>query len=90
MAYATSGHAGTARATTLGAGGLFVRVAAAPPEGTAIRVRFQLPGSSVLHEIDGRVAWVLEPPDAGSHAPGMGIAFTDPQQVARLAEALET
>jgi Tfp pilus assembly protein PilZ len=90
VTYATGEQAGTARATTLGAGGLFVRVAAAPPEDTPIRVRFRLPGSPVLHEIDGRVAWVLCPADAGDHAAGMGIAFTDPRQVARLAEALES
>ena len=89
VAYASSEGAGVARATTLGAGGLFVRVAAAPPEGSPIRVRFRLPGSPLLHEIKGRVAWVLPAADAGPHAPGMGIAFSDAQQIASLARALE-
>ena len=89
VAWASREEGGIARATTLGAGGLFVRVDAAPPEGAPIRVRFRVPGSPVLHELDGRVAWVLSPDEAGSHAPGMGIAFGDPQQIARLAEALE-
>jgi len=87
--YTSSEAAGVARATTLGAGGLFVRVDAAPLEGSPIRVRFRLPGSPVLHEIEGRVAWVLPPADAGPHAPGMGIAFSDAHQIASLARALE-
>jgi uncharacterized protein (TIGR02266 family) len=81
--------AGVARATTLGAGGLFVRTAAAPPEGSALRVRFRPPGRVELLELDARVAWVLPPGEAGPHAPGMGVAFTDPQQIAALAAALE-
>jgi uncharacterized protein (TIGR02266 family) len=89
VAYASSDGAAAARATTLGAGGLFVRVGTAPPEGSPIRVRFRLPGSPRLHEIDGRVVWVLSPADAGPHAAGMGIAFTDPAQIASLAQALE-
>jgi len=89
VAYTSSEAAGVARATTLGGGGLFVRTDAAPPEGSPIRLRFRLPGSPVLHEIEGRVAWVLSPADAGPHAPGMGIAFTDAHQIASLARALE-
>jgi len=89
VAYASSEGACVARATTLGAGGLFIRVDAAPPEGSPIRVRFRLPGSPALHELDGRVAWVLSPVEAGPHAPGMGIAFADPKQIAGLAEALQ-
>lgn len=89
VVYASAEGARTARATTLGAGGLFVRVDAAPPEGAPIRVRLRVPGSAVLHELDGRVAWVLDPADAGDHAPGIGIAFTDAKQIARLAEVLE-
>jgi Tfp pilus assembly protein PilZ len=89
VVYASADGAGVARATTLGAGGLFVRVDAAPPEGATIRVRFRVPGCPDLHELDGRVAWVLAPADAGSHVPGMGIAFTDAKQIAQLAEALE-
>ena len=89
VAYTSSGGSGVARATTLGAGGLFVRIDAAPPEGSPIRVRLRLPGSPVLHEIAGRVAWILSPADAAPHASGMGIAFTDAHQIAVLARALE-
>jgi uncharacterized protein (TIGR02266 family) len=90
VAYASSDGSGAARATTLGAGGLFVRIGSAPPEGSPIRVRFRLPGSPWLHELEGRVAWVLSPADAGPHAAGMGIAFTDAEQIANLARALES
>ena len=90
VVYTSSERAGVARATTLGAGGLFVRVDAAPPVGSPIRVRFRLPGSALLHEMDGRVAWVLHPADAGPHAPGLGIAFSSPQQIATLARALDS
>lgn len=89
VAYETSEGGRRARATTLGAGGLFVRTGAAPLEGSTLRVRFRLPGSVTLHELDARVAWVLAPSDAGPHAPGMGLAFTDPAQIAALARALE-
>jgi uncharacterized protein (TIGR02266 family) len=89
IAYASSDGSAVARATTLGAGGLFVRVDSAVAEGSPIRVRFHLPGSPLLHELEGRVVWVLAPADAGPHAAGMGIAFSDPQQIASLARALE-
>jgi uncharacterized protein (TIGR02266 family) len=84
-------HAGAvrARATTLGAGGLFVRTDAAPPEGAALRVRFRLPGSTTLHEMAARVAWVLPPGEAGTRAAGMGVAFTEPAEIAELARELE-
>lgn len=89
VAYRSSDGSGSARATTLGAGGLFVRVADAPAEGSSIRVRLRLPGSPRLFEVGGRVAWVLSPAEAGPHAAGMGIAFSDPQEIADLARALE-
>jgi len=89
VAYHSSEGSGSARATTLGAGGLFVRVADAPAEGSSIRVRLRLPGSPRIHEVGGRVAWVLSPAEAGPHAAGMGIAFSDPQEIAGLARALE-
>jgi Tfp pilus assembly protein PilZ len=87
--YTSSDGGGVARATTRGAGGLFVRVDAAPAEGSPIRVRFRLPDSPLLHELAGRVAWVLSPADAGVHSAGMGIAFSEPHEIASLARALE-
>ena len=90
IVYTSVDGAGVARATTLGAGGLFVRTGAAPPEDSPIRVRFRLPGGAALFEMEARVAWVLAPDEAGPHAPGMGLAFTDSAQVAALAAALES
>jgi type IV pilus assembly protein PilZ len=89
VGYAWSGGAVRARATTLGAGGLFVRTDAAPPEGEALRVRLRLPGSATLHEMAARVAWVLPPGAAGRHAAGMGVAFTDAAEIAALAREME-
>ena len=89
VVYVSPDGAAVARATTLGAGGLFVRTGAAPPEGASLRVRFRPPGAVALLQMDARVAWVLPPSEAGPHAPGMGIAFTDPKQIATLAHALE-
>jgi len=89
VVYTSPTGAALARATTLGAGGLFVRTGAAPPEGAPLRVRFRPPGAAALLEMDARVAWVLAPSEAGPHAPGMGVAFTDPTQIAALARALE-
>jgi uncharacterized protein (TIGR02266 family) len=89
VVYTSPGGAALARATTLGAGGLFVRTAAPPPEGAALRLRFRPPGGAALIEMDARVAWVLTPGEAGPHAPGMGVAFTDAAQIAALDGALE-
>jgi Tfp pilus assembly protein PilZ len=89
VAWGSGAESRRARATTLGAGGLFVRTEAAPAEGSPLRVRFRLPGSQVLHELGARVAWVLAPGQAGPHAPGMGLAFSDPAEIAALARELE-
>jgi uncharacterized protein (TIGR02266 family) len=87
--YTSVEGAGVARATTLGAGGLFVRTDTAPPEGSTLRVRFRLPGTTPLLELEARVAWVLAASEAGPHTPGMGLAFTDPAEIAALARELE-
>jgi len=88
VVYTSPEGAAVARATTLGAGGLFVRTDAAPPEGAPLRVRFRPPGARALVEMDARVAWVHTPSERPT-APGMGVAFTDPTQIAALARALE-
>jgi uncharacterized protein (TIGR02266 family) len=88
--------AGVARceyATTLGAGGLFIETDAPLPVGTALRLRFRLPGGSTLHAIDGRVTWQHRPDEAragDTRAGGMGVAFTDAAAAAKLARELET
>ena len=89
VVYTSPDGAAVARATTLGAGGLFVRTGAAPPAGAPLYVRFRPPGAAALIEMAARVVWVLAPDAAGPHAPGMGVAFTDPAQIASLARALE-
>ena len=79
----------TARATTLGGGGLFVRTDRPLPEESRVRVRFRLPGSLAVHALAGRVAWVIEPSEAGPRVAGMGVAFSDAQEIASLARDLE-
>jgi uncharacterized protein (TIGR02266 family) len=79
-------------ATTLGAGGLFVETEQPLALDTLLRVRFRLPGGSLLHTIDGRVNWQHREEDAraGDQRPsGMGIAFTDAAAAAQLAHELE-
>ena len=79
-------------ATTLGAGGLFIETEQPLALDTLLRVRFRLPGSSLLHTIESRVNWQhrLEDARAGELRPsGMGIAFTDAAAAAQLAHELE-
>ena len=79
----------SARATTLGGGGLFVRTADPLPADSLLRVRFRLPGSLAVHALAARVVWVLEPSAAGPQVAGMGIAFSDAQEIEALARDLE-
>lgn len=76
-------------ATTLGAGGLFIETDRPLPEGTAIKLAFQLPGSDVRHEIEGRVAWAHRPSGGSVGAAGMGVEFRDRRASDRLARDLE-
>jgi uncharacterized protein (TIGR02266 family) len=88
----TNGAQRSEWATTLGAGGLFLETERALPVGARIRLRFQLPGGALVHELDGRVAWAMPASAAdGSPAPspGMGIEFLDPATTAALARELE-
>jgi type IV pilus assembly protein PilZ len=78
-------------ATTLGAGGLFIETEEPIDVGTPIRVRFRLPESDRVHQIEGRVAWHQQArPDAPTtRAPGMGIEFLDATAAANVARDLE-
>lgn len=78
-------------ATTLGEGGLFVETETPLPAGAPLRLRFRLPGSARVHEVEGRVAWVREPATERDDAypPGMGIRFTDSVAEAGVARELE-
>jgi type IV pilus assembly protein PilZ len=76
-------------ATTLGAGGLFIETERPLPEGTAIKLSFQLPGSDTRHAIEGRVAWAHRPSGGSVGAAGMGVEFRDRKASDRLARDLE-
>jgi uncharacterized protein (TIGR02266 family) len=85
-------HAGAVReatATTLGAGGLFVATDDPPPPGSALRIRFRVPGGAREHDLAARVVWTHRPGDPGSQSHGMGLAFTSPAACAALAAELE-
>jgi Tfp pilus assembly protein PilZ len=78
-------------ATTLGAGGLFIESEEPLPPGSIFKVRFRLPSSGRIHQIESRVAWahVAGPQAAGAQAPGMGIVFTNAGATSELARELE-
>lgn len=78
-----------AMATTLGAGGLFVATDDPPPCASALRVRFRVPGGDRDYALAARVIWTHRPGDPGSQGHGMGLAFTNPADVASLAAELE-
>lgn len=77
-------------ATTLGAGGLFIECEEPLPRGSIVKLRFRLPHSDELHELQGRVTWVRDAVTGDrTLAPGMGIQFTDPAATAPLARELD-
>ncbi len=85
------GSVASALATTLGAGGLFIRTDAPLRAGDPLRVRFKLPGGGRSHELDAEVVWVngaamARVPASGR---GMGVAFRDGHAQQRLARDLE-
>ncbi len=88
-------HDGVVRceyATTLGAGGMFVGTESPLASGEPLKVRFRLPSSDEVHEIEARVAWSqppASPGDSTARSPGMGIEFTDPVASSALARALD-
>jgi uncharacterized protein (TIGR02266 family) len=88
--YVGEAGARTETATTLGAGGLFIESDSPPKTGSSLELRFQLPGSNSVHEIEGRVVWTHRPGDPGRQVSGMGIQFTDKPAIALLAHELET
>ena len=77
-------------ATTLGAGGLFIECEEPLPKGTHMKLRFRLPHSEGLHELEGRVSWVRDAISGDrALAPGMGVQFTDPSSTGPLARELD-
>lgn len=73
-------------ATTLGAGGLFVRTADPLPVGSSVEVALSLAPDADAHALAGRVAWTRPLPQV---SPGMGIEFTDRAGSLRLARELD-
>jgi type IV pilus assembly protein PilZ len=78
-------------ATTLGAGGLFIETEEPIDIGSPIRVRFRLPESDRIHQIEGRVAWHQQTESGAptTRAPGMGIEFLDAAAAATVARDLD-
>ncbi len=77
-------------ATTLGAGGLFIESEEPLPVGTILKLRFRLPHSEELHELEGRVSWNRDAKTGDrSVAPGMGVQFTSPSIAGALARELD-
>jgi Tfp pilus assembly protein PilZ len=77
-------------ATTLGAGGLFIESEDPLPPGSILKVRFRLPSSGGVHEIESRVAWAhAAGGQPGPRAPGMGIVFTNAAATAELGRELD-
>ena len=79
----------TETATTLGAGGLFIESEEPLPEGSQLKLRFALSDEGQVFEIEGRVVWCHRPSDRDGHGSGMGIEFTDRENVIALALELE-
>ena len=77
-------------ATTLGAGGLFIECAEPLPAGMLVKLRFRLPQSDGLHELEGKVRWVRDAVTGERNlAPGMGVQFIDPAATGPLARELD-
>ena len=79
-----------ARATTLGAVGLFISTRNPFEPGTRLSLRFMLPSGLVEHDLDGKVVWCHAPgDDPPNQTYGMGIAFDHPAGDPALVAELE-
>lgn len=76
-------------ATTLGAGGLFIETDSPSPEGSLLKLQFQLTPEGERFELEGRVAWAKYATDRTAGTPGMGLEFTDRTAIKGLARELE-
>ena len=77
------------RATTLGAGGLFVETDSPVAAGSVLKLRFQLSETGEHHEIEGRVIWSKGVGNRDAGATGMGIEFLNRASASALAVELE-
>jgi uncharacterized protein (TIGR02266 family) len=79
-------------ATTLGAGGMFLQTELPLRRGDLVKVRFRVPGSELLHDLQARVTWHHEArsePGGEVRTPGVGLQFVDQNATAELARELE-
>jgi len=67
-------------------GGLFIETENPPPTGTAVLLKFKLPGEEDPILVHGRVVWTTARSGAAGPGPGMGIEFDslDPAARARI------
>ncbi len=63
------------RATTLGAGGLFIETDSPEAADSLLKLRFQLSETGAHYEIEGRVIWSKGGRNGDAGATGMGIEF---------------
>ena len=77
------------RATTLGAGGLFIETDSPVAAGSLLKLRFQVSEAGTHHEIEGRVIWSRGAGNLEAGAIGMGIEFLDRTAANALAIELE-
>lgn len=77
------------RATTLGAGGLFIETDSPAAAGSILKLRFQLSETGGRHEIEGRVVWSKSVGNAAAGTTGMGIEFMDRAAATAVAVELE-
>ncbi len=77
------------RATTLGAGGLFIETDSPVAAGSLLKLRFQLSQTGAHHEIEGRVIWSKSVGNSDAGTTGMGIEFLNRAAANALAVELE-
>ena len=77
------------RATTLGAGGLFIETDSPVAAGSLLKLRFQLSQAGAHHEIEGRVIWSKGVANSDAGTTGMGIEFLNRAAANALAVELE-
>jgi uncharacterized protein (TIGR02266 family) len=77
-------------ATSISEGGLFIETETTLSLGSNVKIRFRLPKSDTLHDLEGRVCWCNDNTgDGPNQAPGFGIAFASSEDSALLVRELE-
>jgi uncharacterized protein (TIGR02266 family) len=77
------------RATTLGAGGLFIETDSPVAAGSVLKLRFRLSETGARHELEGRVIWSRGVGIGDAGATGMGVEFLNRAATSALAVELE-